>query len=380
MKNNILFAFTVLAIFVSLVIGSNQFQFKLSKPSIPIIIDTDGDTDDFFAILYALKSKELDVRGITYQGGGWSHAASAQNIVDIIDDIYPGRNIPVILGADYALYESDRNPDTFGSPGCTYQKSVPEIGRRNTDLLHGLNRKLRLSRRIWYDAVKGFNITQDLADLIDSTIKQTGKKPIIVATGPVTNIAMLLRAFPTYTTKIEEIVWMGGALYVTGNVFSVPNNTHAEFNVFLDCIAAQELLASDLKITLVPLDFTNKVPLNTALFDKLSNLTSFYGKFTYELLSIIRSTWLGGDPKFFNGYFLWDAKTIAIIKNIGVREIVSNRTLAVTCKGNINYDGQFVTSQVLTNANLQVASEPIISNPVEDSPFFQDFIEVLGKN
>ncbi|CAJ0629726.1 3888_t:CDS:2 [Entrophospora sp. SA101] len=322
----------------------------------------------YLLVLSASPAKKKPSNKLTDSSG----SLPAKNSVD--------KNIPVILGADYALYESDRNPDTFGSPGCTYQKSVPEIGRRNTDLLHGLNRKLRLSRRIWYDAVKGFNITQDLADLIDSTIKQTGKKPIIVATGPVTNIAMLLRAFPTYTTKIEEIVWMGGALYVTGNVFSVPNNTHAEFNVFLDCIAAQELLASDLKITLVPLDFTNKVPLNTALFDKLSNLTSFYGKFTYELLSIIRSTWLGGDPKFFNGYFLWDAKTIAIIKNIGVREIVSNRTLAVTCKGNINYDGQFVTSQVLTNANLQVASEPIISNPVEDSPFFQDFIEVLGKN
>lgn len=306
--------------------------------------------------------------------------ASAQNIVDVIDDIYPGRNIPVILGADHALYESDRDPYTFGSPGCTYQKSVPTIARHKNDLLFGLNRKLRLSRRIWYDAVKGFNITQDFADLIDSTIEQTGKKPIIVATGPVTNIATLLRAFPTYTTKIEEIVWMGGALDVAGNLFSVPNNTRGEFNVFLDCVAAQELLASDLKIILVPLDFTNKVPLNLALFDKFSKLTSFYGKFTYEFLSIVRSTWFGGEPKFFTDYFLWDVKTVAIIKNIGVRKIVSNRTLAVTCEGNIDYDGQFVTSQILTNANFQVAIDPIISNPVEDSPFFQDFIEVLGKH
>ncbi|CAG8568015.1 6497_t:CDS:2, partial [Ambispora gerdemannii] len=339
-----------------------------------------GDYDDFLAILYALKSKELDVRGVTYQGGGWSHAASAQNIVDIIDDIYPGKNIPVILGADYSLYESDRNPNTLGSPGCTHQKSVPEGagGRRDTDLLFGLNRKLRLSKRIWYDAIKGFNITKDFSDLIDSTIKQTGKKPVIIATGPVTNIAKLLRAFPTYTTKIERVFWMAGALDIAGNMYSVPNNTRAEFNVYLDCVAAQELLAAtDLKITLIPLDFTNKTPLNTAFFNKLSALTSFYGKFAYEFLSMIRATWLGGDPGFFSGFFLWDPKAVAVVKNVGIAKIAPNRTLAVTCEGNVDYDGQFVVSQVLIKANLQIAVEPIISNPVDNSPFFQDFINVL---
>lgn len=74
MKNSILSAFTILAIFVNLAIASNQFRLKFTEPSIPIIIDTDGDSDDFLAIVYALKSKELDVRGITYQGSGWSHA------------------------------------------------------------------------------------------------------------------------------------------------------------------------------------------------------------------------------------------------------------------------------------------------------------------
>ncbi|RIA82752.1 hypothetical protein C1645_834882 [Glomus cerebriforme] len=67
-------------------------------------------------------------------------------------------------------------------------------------------------------------------DLIDSTIKQTDKKPIIIETGLVTNIATIL------------------------------SNTRAEFNVYLDCVAAQELLASDLDIILVPFDFTNENP------------------------------------------------------------------------------------------------------------------------
>ncbi|CAG8671023.1 15308_t:CDS:2, partial [Acaulospora morrowiae] len=349
---------------------------------IPVIIDTDGDSDDFLAILYALKSKEIDVRGVTFQGDGWSHAASAQNIIHIIDDIYSGKNIPVILGPDYNLYETDQDPSSLGSPGCTYQKSVPEGagGRRDADLLYGLNTQLRISKRIWYDVIKGFNITRDFADLIDSVIKQTGKKPTIIAIGPGTNIATLLRAFPIYSKKIERVVWLAGALEVPGNLFSVSSNTRAEFNVFLDCVAAKELLSSDLSITLVPLDFTGETLLNIAFFDKLSNLTSFYGKFTYDLLSTIRTTWVGGDPAFFVGYQLWDPKAVAVVKGIGVSEVASNRSLAVTCVGDINKDGQFLISQVLTKANFQIATKAEVSNPIEDSPFFNDFLDVLSED
>ncbi|RIA90076.1 Inosine/uridine-preferring nucleoside hydrolase domain-containing protein [Glomus cerebriforme] len=366
----------IYSIFINSVIASHEHQ----KPPLPVIIDTDGYIDDFLAILYALKSRELDVRGVTYLGDGWSHAASAQNIVDIIDDIYPGKNLPVILGANYDLFESDRNPKTLGSPGCFYQKSVSEIARNDADLLYGLNRQLRLSKRIWYDALTGFNITQNFADLIDSTIKQTGKKPTIIATGPATNIVTFLRAFPTYTKRIEKIVWMGGSLNVYRDLFTVPSNTLAEYNLYLDCVAAQELLAYDLNILLVPIDFTNETPLNPGFFDKLSKLTSFYGKFTYRLLSTTRAVSFANDSAFYNNYFLWDPKAVAVVKNIGISKIVSNRKLAVTCEGKESIDGQFMKSQILTKANFKIAIDAIVSDPVDDSPFFNDFLDAINKD
>ncbi|CAG8645000.1 25714_t:CDS:2 [Gigaspora rosea] len=337
-----------------------------------------GEVSDFLAILYALKSKEFDVRGITFAGDGWAHAASVQNIVDIADDIYPGKNFPVILGADYSLYDSDRHPYTLGSPGCTYQKSVPEgvFGKRDQDLLFGINRQLRLSKRLWYDAIKGFNITKDLANLIDSTIEQTGKKPTIILIGTATNIAIFLRAFPTYTAKIDKVFWMGGALNVPGNVITVSNDSRAEYNVYLDCVAAQELIDSDLDITLVPLDFTNQIPLSPGVFDKLSKLKSFYGKFVYKLLSIIRKV-AGGDSTLFTSYYLWDPIAIAVAKDIGVAKIVSNRSLTVTCKGDEIYDGQFVKSKILTKSNFKAAIDAIVSKPIENSPFYQDFLNLI---
>ncbi|RIB30680.1 Inosine/uridine-preferring nucleoside hydrolase domain-containing protein [Gigaspora rosea] len=218
-----------------------------------------------------------------------------------------------------------------------------------------------------------FNITKDLANLIDSTIEQTGKNPTIILTGIATNIATFLRAFPTYTAKIDKVFWLGGALNVPGNVFTVSNDSRAEYNIYLDCVAARKLIASDLDITLVPLDFTNQLPLSPGVFDKLSKLKSFYGKFVYKLLSIIRKV----KPTFFATYYLWDSITIAIAKDIGVAKIVSNHSLTVTCKGDQIYDRQFIKSKTLLNSNFKAAIDAIVSKPIENSPFYQDFLNVI---
>ena len=66
MFSNTFTIFTILTIFASSVFATR----------IPVIFSSDGDPDDFAAVLYALNSKELDVRGFTYQGTGFSHAGS----------------------------------------------------------------------------------------------------------------------------------------------------------------------------------------------------------------------------------------------------------------------------------------------------------------
>jgi inosine-uridine nucleoside N-ribohydrolase len=388
MFSNTFTILTILVIFASSVFANSQ---------IPVIFSSDHDIDDHIAVIYALHSEELDVRGITYQGTGFSHAgklindillntlfnfltqsvivASSQNIVNIFDDIYRGKDVPVLLGADYNLYETDKSPD---SPGCTYSKAIPEGagGRRDTDLLYGLNRKLKPSKRQWYDARKGFNTSQDFADLIDSTIKETNKKPTIISIGPATNIATLLRDYPHYVEKIERIVWAAGSLKVKG---TVPNNPEAEYYLYLDCVAAQELFNYKLNILLLPDDFMHKLPVNPAFFDKLSKLNSFYGKFVHELLSIYRDLWPGGG--FFDEFFFWDTKAVAAVKNIGVKKIIPNRNLAVTCKGgDLKNDGHLVYSHTPVKANLKLGIEPIINkNQPENSPFYKDLLRVLSK-
>ena len=70
----------------------------------------------------------------------------------------------------------------------------------------------------------------------------------LIATGPLTNLALAIRNDPEGMGKLKDIVIMGGAVRTGGNI-----TPHAEFNFFSDPWAAKVVLESGLPITLVPL-------------------------------------------------------------------------------------------------------------------------------
>ena len=85
-----------------------------------------------------------------------------------------------------------------------------------------------------------------------------GEKATLVPTGPLTNIALLLRVFPETADKIEEIVLMGGAA-CGGNITPT-----AEFNIYEDPEAAAMVFDSGLPIVMCGLDATGKCGLDRA--------------------------------------------------------------------------------------------------------------------
>jgi inosine-uridine nucleoside N-ribohydrolase len=81
-------------------------------------------------------------------------------------------------------------------------------------------------------------------------------KGIIVAIGPLTNLALALKSNPRTMHKVGRIVTMGGAFRVPGNTGPV-----AEFNYYVDPEAAHAVLNSGIPITIIPLDVTHQVVL-----------------------------------------------------------------------------------------------------------------------
>ncbi|HTQ53499.1 MAG TPA: nucleoside hydrolase [Bryobacteraceae bacterium] len=100
--------------------------------------------------------------------------------------------------------------------------------------------------------------------LAGAIAKQPGEVTIL-ALGPMTNVAMLLRLHPDLESKIKRIVFMGGNVHVPGNA-----SPAAEFNFWFDPEAAQIVLRSRVPEKIMfPLDICNRAVLDKAHFDEI---------------------------------------------------------------------------------------------------------------
>ena len=103
-------------------------------------------------------------------------------------------------------------------------------------------------------------------------VKNSSQPVAILATGPLTNIAEALRLDPTIIDNISVVEILGGAVFVPGNLGVLPNppfstNKAAEFNIWVDPVAAQEVFQAGekgLNIRLTPLDATNTITFSRA--------------------------------------------------------------------------------------------------------------------
>jgi inosine-uridine nucleoside N-ribohydrolase len=102
-------------------------------------------------------------------------------------------------------------------------------------------------------------------DAIVSLIERAPGKVTILAIGPLTNIALLLRQRPDLETKIGSLVFMGGSVNAPGN-----SSKAAEFNFWFDPEAARIVLRSAIpKKVMFGLDVSSRVKLTKAIFDRV---------------------------------------------------------------------------------------------------------------
>ncbi|MCR6544579.1 nucleoside hydrolase [Dehalobacterium formicoaceticum] len=133
-------------------------------------------------------------------------------------------------------------------------------------------------------------------------ILNSKEKITIVAIGPLTNLALLLSAYPEVKQKIAEIVIMGGSTSL-GNMTS-----STEFNIYVDPHAAQMVLQSGLPITMFGLNVTD----SALLKKKDVNQIKTFGK-AGEMLYAILTNYRGGSLE--TGLKIHDACTIAYLLN-----------------------------------------------------------------
>jgi pyrimidine-specific ribonucleoside hydrolase len=108
-------------------------------------------------------------------------------------------------------------------------------------------------------------------DLMKKIITSS-KKIILIALGPLTNLANLFLNYPEVKENIEKIYIMGGAVDVEGNISEVKrsiDNPYAEWNIYCDPHAANIVFHYGIPVVLVPLDVTNQVPIDKKFINRL---------------------------------------------------------------------------------------------------------------
>lgn len=222
----------------------------------PIALDCDPGHDDAVALFMALSSPEIDLKLVTTCAG------------------------------------NQKPEKTFANA----RKLLALAGREEVPVAQGAPRPLR-RKLIIADYVHGES-GLDGADLPEPTVPASGKRAIdalaelltespepvtIVATGPLTNVAIFLLAHPHLVSKIDSISLMGGACF-GGNY--TPNS---EFNIYVDPEAADIVFSSGVEIAMFGLDVTHKAQifpheidaiaaLGTRTGEVFAGLLEFYGR------------------------------------------------------------------------------------------------------
>jgi len=209
----------------------------------PILIDTDPGIDDALAILLALGSPEVFVEAITTVAGNVGVDLGTANTFRILDAARPRHRPRVARGA----------------AGPLVGPLITAAHFHGNDGLGNLGRLREPDGRPRYPEPSHTLEMAEGADLILETADRFAGRLVVVALGPLTNVALALQRDRERLAQAVRIVVMGGAVAVPGNVTPT-----AEFNIHVDPEAASVVLASGLPIELVPLDVTRRVALTTA--------------------------------------------------------------------------------------------------------------------
>lgn len=207
-----------------------------------LIIDTDPGVDDAFAIALAALDPTVQLLGVTTVFGNVGVEATTRNALRLLE-LCGRREVPVAAGAARPLVHPHPHRARYahGSDGLSGRSHVlPEPPRGPV----------------------GFGAVALLASLLTQA-----ERPVTVAPiGPLTNIALLLAAYPQVKPQIDRIVIMGGAIE-GGNV-----SARAEFNVWSDPEAARRVLTEDgVRCVLVPMDLTYRCAVDLAWLEKLES-------------------------------------------------------------------------------------------------------------
>lgn len=217
-----------------------------------IIIDTDPGQDDAVAILLALASpEEIDVLGIVAVAGNVPLPLTERN-ARIICELAGRPDLPVHAGCDAPLVRKLVTAEHVHGKTGLDGPALPDPAMRLADG-HGVD------------------------FIIDTLRREPAGMVTLCVLGPLTDIATAFARAPDVVGRVAEVVLMGGAYFEVGNITPA-----AEFNIYVDPEAADQVFRSGVKLTVLPLDVTHKALTNRARVEAFRAMGTEPGRMVAE--------------------------------------------------------------------------------------------------
>ena len=220
----------------------------------PVILDCDPGHDDAIALMLALACPELDVLTVTTCAGNQTADKTLNNALRILT-LLGRKNIPVAGGASQPLLRKLVTAEKVHGKSGLDGPDLPDPDFASQEL--------------------------GAVELMAGKVRSSSARVTLVATGPLTNIALFLSGWPQLHEHIERIVLMGGS---SGSGNWTPA---AEFNIYVDPEAADIVFRSGIPITMCGLDVTHQAQvleqdivrirnLGNPVSEKVAGLLDFY--------------------------------------------------------------------------------------------------------
>ncbi|MBW9089925.1 nucleoside hydrolase [Rhizobium wenxiniae] len=205
-----------------------------------VIFDTDPGVDDAMALLYLHRHPGIDLVGVTTVFGNAPIEITTRNA----QFLHQKWNIeaPIAKGAGRA-YDDGRDAAHF-APVVHGEDGLGNIGVP-LEIDHPLDER-------------------SAAQFIIDTVRADPGNVTLVAVGRMTNLALALKADPEFASLVREVVIMGGAFDVNGNVTPA-----AEANIHGDPEAADVVFTAPWKVTIIGLDVTLKTTMSSDYLAKM---------------------------------------------------------------------------------------------------------------
>lgn len=190
----------------------------------PVLVDCDTGIDDILALAYVMKEETLNVLGVTTVAGNVNLKLTTYNTLNALHLM--GRDeLPLAKGAAQPLARELKDAAYIhGGTGLGAYTFPEETDKQPVEL--------------------------SASEFMAKVLREYPEPVTILALGPLTNVAMLLKNHPDVQPKIKEIVFMGGSLR-TGNPTPV-----ATFNVLVDPEAAKFVIGTKVPFVMCSLDCT----------------------------------------------------------------------------------------------------------------------------